>query len=974
MLQLNDVIHGFRLDLKTEIDEISANAYTFVHEVTRASLIALAVEDDNKVFMASFKTPPADHTGVAHILEHSVLNGSAAYPVKEPFSELLKGSLNTFLNAMTYPDRTVYPVSSRNVQDFANLTDVYLDAIFRPLLSRTTFQQEGWHYHLEDKSKPVSYSGIVYNEMLGAYSDPEQLFSDRLDRVLFPDNVYGKDSGGDPDRIPELTYEGFRDFYQSYYHPSNCLFFIYGDLDISSQLERIQGYLSAYEYQEPAPMVEPQPRFHKPVEHTVSYPITGDEGSEKKTYAACASIVGKTVDAETHLAMTMLARILSGTSASPLHKALIDSRLGEDTFFSGYDGDILDGYYSVGLKGTEPAQVPAMIELIERTLQELVTDGIDPRMIESTVNSIEFDLREANFGSYPKGIVYGLTILTPWLYGRDTFSQLRYETTLAAIKEKIAAGGYFEEMIERLLLRNPHRVTLTMIPDTEQEGTRLQRVAAELADHKAKLSESEIDALVADTQALRAAQLEPDTPEALATIPKLPIDCVDRAEEELSFEIVEAGAATLSFSEQPTNGIAYVQLSFAAESLPQRYLAYLPLFSRILLQAGTTKRDYVELTQEIGIQTGGIGCGYSSGLRQPDRETIQSKIGLSSKVLNGKVPQLHELLAEVIADCDLRNVERIRELITMMRANLQAQVIPGGHRLAARRLAAYHSRVGHYQEITGGLSQFHFLEQLEKRMTESPEAVLADLETIRDQVFSRNGLHVHVTGNRAELDSVQAAMPVVMDVLNDRNDDPETYVFEPMQRNEGLIIPSKIQYVGKGANLYELGYDYHGSYEVLDTLLGREYLWNTVRVQGNAYGAFVSFAVLSGNFCCLSYRDPKLSETLATYDAIPDYVRSLQLSRSDFERFVIGTIGGMDSPRTPDQKGAIALHNYLSNIPHAQIQQRREEILDATLEQMHDHVDILREFTAKGSICVVGGEEALRASAEHFDVVQPVFG
>lgn len=972
MYELNDLIHGFRLQRKEWIDEIANEAFTFTHEATGASLILLKSDDDNKVFMASFRTPPGNHTGVAHILEHSVLNGSESYPVKEPFSELLKGSLNTFLNAMTYPDRTVYPVASRNLQDFTNLTNVYLDAIFRPKLTATTFKQEGWHYELESVEAPLTYSGVVYNEMLGAYSDPEQLFSDKLDRLLFPDNVYGQASGGDPEFIPDLTFEEFRAFYDTCYHPSNCLFVLYGDLEIEPQLKQIQAYLQDVGHGEPPPPVMPQRRF-EPQQHTTSYPITSDASVDGKTYAAHAILVGRSTAAEEHMAMGILARILSGTPASPLFKALVDSRLGEDVFFAGYEGDILDTYYSIGLKGTDAERVPEMVTVIETTLQKLADDGIDPKMIESAVNSIEFDLREANFGGYPKGLVYGLMLVTPWLYDADPFTHLYYRKALEAIKRKIAAGRYFEDMIADLLLRNPHSVTLTMTPDPELEPQRLEALGAKLASHKASLAPAEVELLVEETGALLAAQMEPDSPEALATIPKLPLSCVGRQEEVLSFELIDDGAAKLSFAEQPTNGITYLQLSFDVAGLPQRLLPYLPIFSRILLQAGTTKRDYVELTQDIGIHTGGISCSYSAGLRRPDRETVLSRVSVGGKALTSKLPEFSQLVAEITGDCDLSNLERIKELVTIARSKMQAQIIPGGHRFAALRLSAYHSQIGHYREVTSGLTQYDFLVQLEKDLASSPDEVLADLQSICRHIFSRQGMHIHVTGGRDELAAAQAAMPAMLDVLSDTHFEPEVYTFDPLPQNEGLIIPSKIQYVGKGANLYDAGYQYHGSFEVLDLLLSRDYLWNTVRVQGNAYGAFVSFAVLSGNFCCLSYRDPKMSETLEAYDRMGDYIAGLDLSQADFERFVIGTMGGLDSPRTPDAKGSIAFHNYLGNVTASELQLRREQVLDCTLQQIKDHVDVLRGFAANGTVCVVGSEEVLLHERDCFDVVRPVF-
>ncbi len=974
MTMNNQTRNGFRLVRQEAVVEIDSEALRFQHQRSGAELVILTNEDDNKTFMVTFKTPPDDDTGVAHILEHSVLNGSQKYPVKEPFAELLKGSLYTFLNAMTYPDRTVYPVASRNTQDFFNLMDVYLDAVFNPLLTKLTFRQEGWHHAISSVDQPLEYSGVVYNEMLGSYSDPETVLGEELEKALFPDSVYGRSSGGDPTCIPDLSYEGFVEFYRRFYHPSNCLIFLYGDLDQDAALAHLATYLDNYEKQDVAASVTAQPRIAAPVSRQAHYPISPGEDRSRKTYAVRSYLLDDPIDGDRYLAFTILSQILSGTPASPLRKALIDSHLGDDTLNYGLENEILDTYYTIGLKGTDAASVPEMENVIDATLSELVKNGIDPKTIKASVNTVEFNLREANFGGYPKGLVYGLTMLNSWLYGADPLIHLRYETTLREIKQRIAAGPFFERMIDRYFIQNPHRVTLALLPDPDLEHQRREQLRVDLAAKKASLAAEQVESVVRDNQVLSDAQLAPDSAAALATIPKLPLSCVEPDEEKLSFELIESERPSLSFSDQKTNGIGYITFAFDVSSLDQALLPYLPLFGNLLIQVGTQHRSYVELIQEIGIHTGGLGGTYGVGSVKGDRQAINSHLTFSGKALTSKIPVLCKLLAEILSECDLENESRIRELIFIAKSRLQSAIIPGGHRFAARRLAAYHSRIGMYQEVTSGLSQYYCLEQLADSVENGGiDEFRTSLAAIRDTVLIRGNLHVHVTGSSHELTALQQAIPTVHDVLADTEMLPQTYNFEPLRGNEGWMIPSKIQFVGKGANIFDFGYEYDGHLEVVETLLNRDYLWNKVRVQGNAYGCFFGVDALSGNFCCLSYRDPKLADTIQVFDQIPAYLEKLQIDNTELERLIIATIGSLDAPRTPDQKGAIAFSRYLSQTRHADVQKHRDEVIGCRLKDLRSYAGLFRKFVDSGHICVVGSEEIIQRDRSIFSEIKHVF-
>ncbi len=973
MLELDQIYNGFRLIRMQEIKEIQSVARIFRYERTKTEVIILSNSDDNNVFMITFKTLPEDDTGVSHILEHSVLNGSRKYPVKEPFAELLKSSLYTFLNAMTYPDRTVYPVASRNQQDFINLMDVYLDAVFNPLINEDTFLQEGWHYAINPEGGDLTYSGVVYNEMLGAYSDPENLLMDEIGRALFPDSIYGKSSGGDPKHIPQLTYPKFIEFYRRYYHPSNAKILLYGNFDIMAKLAHLADYLSAYEFQECQGTIALQPRFSRPICRHGAYPTTPGETTIRSTYAVRSYLLSQPTEPEYYLAFTILSRILSGTPASPLRKALVDSHLGESTIHYGFEHDSLENYYVVGLKGTDPDLVQSMEDIIDSTLRQLVANGLDPNTIQASMNQIEFQLREANFGGYPKGLCYGLTMLNSWVYDADPLMHLGYEHILNIIKTRLAAGRYFETMIENYFIKNPHHATIILHPDPQLEKVTHQCLKDKLAATKRQMNHDEIEHVQQRQNHLLAKQLEPDSALALSSIPKLPMSAIDSKAEIYPFELIPRPGHTLSFSRQPTNGITYLMLTFNAAGIPQSYLPLLPSFSQLLFQVGTQTRSYVELLQDIDIHTGGVGAGYSSTIALGHRDSVINSLTFSAKCLRAKTRDLVQLLREIITLVNWENPKRISEVLHISSANKHSQIIPQGHNYAEKRLAAYHSRLGQYHEITNGVSQYHALKEYAKVSDHQPESLIEQLKIIAADIFTLPNLHIHLTGGDEELTEFLREADFLTTSLPVKESQPQTYNIKPITPNEGLIIPTNVQYVAKGANLYDLGYPYNGSIEVLDTLLSRDYLWNKIRVQGGAYGSFCHFDYLTGNFSCVSYRDPNLSKTLAVYDQIGHYLSTIDLSDGDYEKLIIGTMGSIDSPKTPDQKGAIAFSRYLKGITNEDIQRRREEILSSRKNVLTDYTALFDSVRDKGSICVIGNEDKLKQAQPFFASIKSVF-
>ena len=964
---------GFSVVSEETVAEIGSRALRLRHDRTGAEIVFLLNDDDNKVFMASFRTPPSDDTGVPHILEHSVLNGSRKYPLKEPFAELLKSSLNTFLNAFTYSDRTVYPVASRNDADFRNLMDVYLDAVFYPTLARETFLQEGWHYHAESADEPLTYTGIVYNEMLGAYSDPESLLGELLYQSLYPDSIYALSSGGDPEAIPKLSYEEFCEFHTRYYHPSNARFLLAGNLDVDERLEHLAEYLDGFDAHAVDSAIAPQPPLRSSQTREASYAITEGEDPTGKTYALWGWTVGSVTDAENYLACSVLARILNGTPASPLRKALIESGLGESTLDWGFDGDLRDANYSIGLKGTDPEKVVEIAALINKTLGDLVRDGISQRMVDAAINTVEFHLREANLGGFPKNLYYGLMALTAWNYDADPLTHLRYEQALTAVRTGISEGRYFEQFIDREMLQNPHRSTIVLKPDDQAEAKRLVRLRERLDAEKAAMSAEAIDRLVREAEELRISQLQPDPPEALACMPVLPRSAISAKAEHVPYVVVQEAPYTLSWCEQPTRGIAYVKVLFDASGVPQELLPYLGVFGQLCVQAGTANRDYVNLTEEIGIHTGGIAGGYSSGGHMRDPARVNSHLSFTGKSLLSKVPELMGLIAEIVSELKLDNLDRVREIVSVAKSAKQSAIVPAGNAFVSARLGAAFSTSGMHREIVSGLSQYYFLEHLVRRLEVEPFEVLAEFQALAECLFRVGGMQVHVTGGEAELAACRAELHRFSDALVAESATPARHQFEPLPANEGWSVPSKVQYVGKAANLYDLGLEYHGSFAVLDALLSRGYLWDKVRVQGAAYGCSMDLDFVTGTFLCLSYRDPNLSRTLTVFDEMSDWLAAQRLSESEYDKLVIGTMGTVDAPRTASQIGGVALRRAQSGISADEVQELRDQILSSTSADLARYVDVLGAFAKRGQICVVGGEEKLRQSAGCFAELRPVF-
>jgi Zn-dependent M16 (insulinase) family peptidase len=953
------ILHGFERISEKDIPELRITAELFRHLKTGAELLSLVRDDENKVFGITFRTPPTDSTGVAHILEHSVLCGSRKYPIKEPFVELMKGSLKTFLNAFTYPDRTCYPVASQNLQDFYNLIDVYLDAVFYPRLTPFTLQQEGWHFELEELGQPLSYKGVVFNEMKGAYSSPDRVLAEYSQQSLFPDHSYGLDSGGDPQFIPDLNFDQFESFHQTYYHPSNARIFFYGDDDPDQRLRLVNEYLKDFDHQTIDSVIPLQPPFQKPTHITHPY-ATGDDGGDgTKGIITVNWLLAETAEAEINFALRILTYILLGMPASPLRKALIDSGLGEDLAGVGLEDELRQMYFSTGLKGIDVNNADRIESLVIDTLSTLATEGIDPLTVEAALNTVEFRFREDNSKGYPRGLLLMLRAMTTWLYDADPYIMLAFDAPLSAVKAKVAANpSYFEGLIDRFFLDNPHRATLILEPDptlTEKLETAEQE---RLATTRKSMSREDLQRVLEDGKKLRQIQETPDPPEALASIPTLRLADLDRQNKTIPLTDMQKKETQILYHDLDTSGIIYLDVGFNLYTLPQEYLPYVPLFGRALLELGTEEEDFVSLIQRINRKTGGIHPqSFASSTMESDGGTAW--LFLRGKALEVQSGDLMSILQDVLLKARFDNPERFRQMVLEEKARQEQKLVPQGHQVVNLRLRAHFSEADWVNEQIKGLSYFEFLQELVDRVEEDWPTALSALEHMRRLLINGESMLINVTAAEKGWSHLEPQLDGFLETLPTAPVQMVQWLPGESPGFEGLTIPTQVNYVGKGANLYQLGYRFHGSAQVVTRYVRTAWLWDRVRVLGGAYGAFCLFNHLSGTLTFVSYRDPNLLETLETFDQTAQFLRDCDLTEGELVKSIIGTIGELDAHQLPDAKGYTSMVRYLTGDTDEKRQRLREEILNTSVADFRNLADVLEGIRTNGLVKVLGASSAI---------------
>ena len=953
------------------VEDVQSDGFILRHKKSGARIAILSNNDDNKVFYIGFRTPPEDETGVPHIIEHTTLCGSKKFPVKDPFIELAKGSLNTFLNAMTYPDKTVYPVASCNDQDFKNLMDVYLDAVFNPNITKyeEIFKQEGWHYELTGKDDELKINGVVYNEMKGAYSSPDEVLSSQIYRSLFPDNTYSKDSGGNPEYIPKLTYEAYLDFYHKYYHPSNSYIYLYGDMDVVERLEWLdKEYLSLYDYKKVNSEINKQPAFDEIKNVEAQYSITMDDSQENKTYLSYNRVVGDSLDEMLYQAFDVLDYALVSSPGAPVKQALIDAGIGDDVYGS-YDAGILQPVFSFVAKNANASQADEFESIIENTLKEVVKTGINKEALLAGINSSEFKFREADFGQFPKGLLFGLNCLDSWLFDdMKPFIHLECLGTFAKLRKAVDTD-YFEKLIQEYLLDNTHGSSVTVKPKRGLGNEREEALAKELSDYKASLSDEEIKKLIEDTEHLKKYQEEPSSDEDLRKLPML--TRADMKKNAMPFSNIEDELLDVKVVRHDieSNGIDYISFLFDAGDFAQSELGYLGFFTNALGLVSTEKYSYTDLANATNIYTGGISTGTASHPDIKDRNNFVFKFEVKLKVLEKNLDKALELMEQMLLTSDFTDTKRLGELVAQIKARLQANLSSSGHLVAAMRSMSSFSRYALYQDELKGIAFYRSICRIEKELSESPKSVSDKLAAIAKKLFARNRMLISFTGNNEAYGNAKPSLEKVIagfDKMSAIGNQAEVHF---NTAKEAFIDASQIQYVAKTGDFICEGYEYTGALRLLRIILSYDYLWINVRVKGGAYGCMNTF-LRSGESYFVSYRDPNLSDTLDVYDRIPEYIKSFSPDERDMTKYIIGTFSALDTPMNPEAKGSRSLSAYLEGITYEQIQKERNEILNAQPEDIRRLADLVKAVLKKDSICVIGNENMIKESAGLFENVE----
>ncbi|MCR4651836.1 MAG: insulinase family protein [Lachnospiraceae bacterium] len=954
---------------KETISELKSEAYILKHNKTGARVALLSNDDENKVFYIGFRTPPEDSTGVMHILEHSVLCGSRNFPVKDPFIELAKGSLNTFLNAMTYPDKTVYPVASCNDKDFRNLMNVYLDAVFYPniLNSDKTFRQEGWHYELGSADDDLTVNGVVYNEMKGVFSSPDDVLEREIFNSLFPDNAYGYESGGDPDVIPELTYEHYLETYKAYYHPSNSYIYLYGNMDMAETLDFIDSeYLSDFDRLDIDSGIRSQAPFEAMKTVNKKYSVSEGEPLKDNSYMSLSAAFNNNLDQDKYIAFQVIDYALVSGQGAVLKKALLDAEIGKD-IYSIYENGIKQPYFSVVAKNTEIDKKDRFLSVIEDTLREVIKNGFDRDTLRAGLNGLEFRYREADFGSYPPGLMYGLQVLDSWLYDDELpFIHIAADKTFKRLRDAIDTD-YYERLVEKWLLNNHHKSLVCVEPEVGLVNKKEEALAHKLAEYKNSLTESQISELIKDTEELIAYQEETDDPEALKCIPMLARDDIKKEAVRLHYEVDEENGVKTVRHKIVAPGIDYIRVIFDTNNLDGELFKYLGIFKEMFGMVDTVNYSYRDLANTIFIKTGGLtltNCYY----QREDEDSYKITLDVKAKCLKGSLKDTFELIREVLFNSKYDDEKRIRELLSELKSHIQSNMLQASHSVATKRILSYHSPLGKASEVIGGMDMYRFLEELEADYDNRKNEFADKLRAIQKSVFVKDNIMFDFCGDDSEYEEFRKEVRAFYDSLPEADKNVKPYIPVPEKLNEGFKCASQVQFVGRGGDFMKAGYDYTGVLRVLRVILGYDYLWNNVRVKGGAYGCMSLFSK-NGNCHFVSYRDPNLAETNEIFKAIPAYLKSFDADERTMMKYIIGAVSELDLPFTPSSRILFELNSYLSGRKEEGYQKERDEVLGVDRDKIRETADMIEAVLDEDYICVVGNSERIDEAKDMFDNV-----
>ncbi|WP_026669282.1 insulinase family protein [Butyrivibrio sp. AE3006] len=959
---------------KRRIDDLNSESYIVRHKKTGARVALLSNDDNNKVFYIGFRTPPKDSTGVAHIIEHTVLCGSKEFPIKDPFVELVKGSLNTFLNAMTYPDKTVYPVASCNDTDFQNLMHVYLDAVFYPNIYKTKkiFEQEGWHYEMENEDDDLTINGVVYNEMKGAFSSADEVVARDIRKSLFPDTTYGIESGGDPDEIYELKYDDYLDFHRKYYHPSNSYIYLYGDMDMAEKLDYIdKNYLSAFDKITVDSEIELQKSFDGRKYLESQFPIMKGESTEDNTYLTLNYAVGSSLDPKLYIAFDVLDYALCSAPGAPIKQALTDKGIGSE-IFSEYDNGVRQPVFSIVAKNANPEQRDEFLKTIEDVLRDQVKSGIDKKALLAGINADEFKYREADFGRFPKGLLYGLQVLDSWLYDdMKPWINIEANETFAELKKEVKTG-YFERLIQEYLLDNPHCTTLVATPKQGLTEEKEEQLKEKLKAYKETLSKEEIQAIVKNTAELKAYQEEPDSPEDLAKIPLLTREDMKKEADKFIYEERFVGEQKVLFHDVFTNGIGYLNFVFDMTKVPDRLLPYTPLLKLLLGLMDTENYSYSDLYNEINLQTGGINGSISTYTDARDVSKFRTTFEITVKALYPQLGHAFELVTEILMRTKFDDKKRIIEILDENCSRLRSELAAAGHHSAALRAMSYVSSAAKLSDMTSGIGGYRMMEETREKFSSDEKAadeIIGYMKELSTIIFRAENLMVDYTASEKEYDGVSSRIEGFAAGLHTEDFDGSGFTIVPNKLNEGFQTAGQIQYVCRAGNYASKGLKYDGSLRVLKVMFAYDYLWKNIRVLGGAYGCMSGFAK-NGDSYFATYRDPHLKRSVEVFEKASEYLRTFEADERTITQFIIGAISELDTPKTPATKGAYGLTAYLCHADMKDIQKDRDDLISTDQEKIRSLAAYVDAFMEDDCICVVGDGNKLEENKDMFGKVE----
>lgn len=964
-------INNYILLKEEKIDELNGDAYLLEHEKTKARVLLIVNDDNNKVFNIGFRTPPADDTGVAHITEHSVLCGSRKFPVKDPFVELAKGSLNTFLNAMTYPDKTVYPVASINHKDFHNLMDVYLDAVFYPNTYQNDkiLKQEGWHYELESMEGELTYNGVVFNEMKGAYSSDEQMLMQAIQTALFPDTTYGCDSGGDPMHIPELTSEAFLDFHRKYYHPSNSFIYLYGNVDYEKELAFIdKEYLSNFQYLDVDSEIQKQKAFDHPKEIYVKYPLSEAEDSENNTYFSYNVVLGDGLNRMKDLAFTMLDYALVDVPGAPIRTALVDAGISDDVF-SSYDGGTLQPTYSIVAKGCKSEDKERFVSIIEEVLSNLIEEGIDEKVLLGSLNHFEFKSKEGNYGRYPKGLMFGLGAFNSWLYDKDEpFMYLKFNKEYDQLREKIGTE-YYVNLLKQCILENNHKAIVVSEPQKGLNKENDEKVQKQLAKLKASLSKEELQRIIDDTKELKQYQSIPSSKEDLEKLPMLELEDIGKEAIKLKNKVSKVSDVTMISQDIFTNGIAYVGYHFDLNYVELSLLPYASLLVALYKEVDTKNYSYNALANEIDMKTGGIGFRIDGVGLKEEAGGYKIQLSVNTKVLYENLSDALSLMKEILYTSKVTDRKRMKEVVAELVSQMKVSMQEAGHLTVSSRACSYFSKSAYLKELTDGITFYQFVNDIYKNFDAKYDEVCEKLQGVIHAFSKPENLTISYTGDKDITSELEASVSEIKEYMNTDIYDIVEQKLEPEKQNEGFQTASKVQYVATAGNFVEQGFAYTGALNVLQVIFSYDYLWINIRVKGGAYGCMCNFNRL-GNAYFVSYRDPNLRKTYDVFQNAASYVEHFEASDRDMLKYIIGAIAKLDAPLTPSAEGSYNYLCYLSGITDEELQKNRDEVLSADVHTIRTLAPLVKSITDSNIICAIGDETVIEKGKDLFKTIK----